>query len=696
MATIYTKELNGVTINIDDTVVVDEMETYVNEARSQYTIEAYGSASLINYWGTPIVIPMADPYIHRDGGDTISPAGSWVKALYFDTHDNYLCLKIAGNNFYNGLVTTDLTEYFPAVADWYASDASDKVCVFTTNLPIFETSEEAFAYCSEDSELGRQQMIKSLAVNYVKEEFNEDTKYFYISNLRGEADCVKNTATSTGAQAWRSIRFSANTRPVLYFNEDYSLSLKAPNVVTSYSMAAPVYIIDNVPESSWQEGLAYTGLWYGGIMSRLEARGETLPDGSYMYGFELNTNITIHKDEAAADHAIETGDYSDAINPGVIGGGSYNPPDFGDDEQDTTFGGGADTSPFVQTYVIGRSALTAIAQAWYNTNPSTVADIITGLKLFGDIPQECLAGITMYPFDVNKILTTAEQRYIYFGTYQMDLNPTVVYKAMGLKSDAYLDCGTVFLAALQHNYKDYEPFTVIDLYLPYIGWQRMDISLLINKYVSIRYYVDIHTRACCAVVLVRKPGTTGNVIVGEFSGTIGVGLPVCAADYQGYANSMAGTMLNGVNSVMGSGKGAYNASMGMIGNIAAGSGLGLSIAGGAAGVALNMGAAALQTASTVNQLEQMGAPADHPIMRGGFTSCIGTYMPQQVIWRYTIHDTVEPDNFNELCGRPSSASGRVGDFSGFLSVKSVDLNTNGMLDHEAAEVYSALKSGVFI
>lgn len=695
MATIYTKELNGITFNIDDAVVADEMELYANESRTQYTIEAFGSASYINFFGTAIVIPMADPYFHRDGGNTISPDGSWVKALYFDTRDNYLCLKIAGNNSFNGLVTTDITNYLPTVGDWYSDDSHDKVCAFATNLPIFETAEEAFAYCNEESELGRQQMIKSLAVNFKKEEFEEDTKYFYISNLRGEANCVRNTATSTGAQTWRSIRFSANTRPVLYFNEDYSLSLKAPNVVASYSMAAPAYIIDNVPESSWQDGLAYTGLWYGNIMSRLEARGETLPDGEYMYGFDLTTNITIHKDEAAADHALETGDYSDAINPGVIGGGGYNPPEFGDDEQDTEFGGGADTSPFMQTYVLSRNALIQVAQAWYNTNPSTMADIITGLKMFGDIPQECLAGVTMYPFDVTRILNTATQQYIYFGTYQLELG-TPISKAMSLASNAYLDCGTVFLAALQHNYKDYEPFTVIDLYLPYIGWQRMDISLLINKYVSIRYYVDIHTRACCAVVLVRTPGTTGNVIVGEFSGTIGVGLPICSADYQGYANSMASTMLNGVNSVMGSAKGGYNSAMGMLGNIAAGSGLGLSIAGGVGGVALNMGAAALHTASTLNQLEQLGAPADHPIMRGGFTSCIGTYMPQQVIWRYTIHDTVEPDNFNELCGRPSSASGRVGDFSGFLSVKSVDLNTNGMLDHEAAEVYSALKSGVFI
>lgn len=556
--------------------------------------------------------------------------------------------------------------------------------ILSTNIPIFENQADYDTYITTGNGIEN-------AVNYQKADYNEETKNYFISNQRGQANCVRNSATPTGDLAWRSIRFLANAKPVLYFNDDYSLTLSAPGFVAGYSLPAPVSIIDNVPESSWHDYLDYTGLWYGNIATRLEATGATIPDGSYMYGFELSTNIYIFKDKASADNALANDDYSEAVNyTQVAEGGSYNPPEFGEEEQATEFGSGADTSPFMQTYVLSRSALIQVAQAWYNTNPSTLADIITGLKMFGDVPQECLAGVTMYPFDVNRILDTTEQQYIYFGTYQLSVNPTVLHKAMSLKSNAYLDCGTIFLAALQHSYKDFEPYTTLDVYLPYIGWQRMDISLLINKHVSVRYYVDIHTRACTACILAN------GVFVAQYSGNIGVGLPTCGADYQGYSNAMASTILGGASSVFSGAKGAQGAAMGAIGNIMSGAGLALSVAGGVGGVAMGVASAAANTAATLNKLEAMGAPADHPQIKGGFTSCLGTYLPQSVLWRYIIHDTVEPNDFNALCGRPSSASGNVGSFSGFLSCKSVNLNTNHMLDAEASEVYTLLKNGVYI
>lgn len=555
--------------------------------------------------------------------------------------------------------------------------------ILSTNIPIFDNQADFDTYITTGNGIEN-------AVNYQEATYSEETKNYYISNQRGQANCVRNTATPSGDLSWRSIRFQANAEPVLYYNDDYSLSLYAPGLVASYSLPSPVYIIDNVPESSWLDYLAYTGLWYGNIASRLEATGETIPDGSYMYGFELSTNIYIFKDRASAESAIDNEDFSEAVNyANVSGGGSYNPPDFGTEEQTTEFGGGADTSPFMQTYILSRNALISVAQAWYNTTPQTIADILTGLKLFGDMPQEALAGVTMYPFDASILMNTASQQYIYFGTYQLPLN-TSVNKAISLKSNAYLDCGTIFLASLQHSYKDFEPYTTLDVYLPYIGWERIDISLVINKNVNVRYYVDIHTRACVACIIAN------GVFIAQYAGNIGVGLPTCGADYQGYANAMASTILGGASNVYSGAKGMQGSAMGAIGNIVSGAGVGMSIAGGVGGIALGAASVAANTAATLNKMDAMGTPADHPQIKGGFTSCLGTYLPQYVIWRYIIHDTVEPTSFNELCGRPSSASGNVGSFGGFLSCKSVNLNTNGMLDAEASEVYSLLKNGIYV
>lgn len=610
-------------------------------------------------------------------------ASPYTPTVYFDCKTTYTYQGTSQDSWSYNLVTLGL--------GFGGGNIRRGATNLSTNIPVFATAAEAWAYIQAPSQESAL-LVLANALNYKPgAQYDSDSKYYWISNLKGRANCVRNTASAIENTTWRSIRFQANEEPLLYYNEDdYSLTLYAPSVVASYSLPSPVYIIDNVPESSWHDYLDYTGLWYGNIASRLEATGTTLVDGEYMYGFELSTNIYIFKDKASAEDAINSGDYSGAVNyTQVSEGGSYNPPDFGEEEQQTEFGNGADTSPFMQTYVLSRNALIQVAQAWYNTTPATMADIITGLKMFGDMPQECLAGVTMYPFDVNRILNTTPQHYIYFGTYQLQLS-TEISKAMSLASNAYLDCGTIFLAPLQHSYKDFEPFTSLDCFLPFIGWQRMDISLLINKNVSVRYYVDIHTRACTACILAN------GVFVAQYSGNIGVGLPTCGADYQGYANAMASTILGGASSVFTGARGAQGAAMGAIGNVMSGAGLALSVAGGVGGVAMGVASAAANTAATLNKLEAMGAPADHPQIKGGFTSCLGTYLPQSVLWRYIIHDTVEPTDFNALCGRPSSASGNVGSFSGFLSCKSVNLNTNHMLDAEASEVYTLLKNGVYI
>lgn len=679
MAIIYTKSSGEYTINIDDMAHADDYENYTTQDRATYQIfcaGAYGGHN--NYSGTDYSIDFSN-YIFREGGNTINPNYNWRHAIYFIDDDDGLVLRIFNPNSQNAIMTTQREFDIPRPRDistWSARYSSNMVCNVYTNIPIFETEAEAQTYCETESDTARVAYMAEHAVNYVgAAEYEEDTKYYYIENKYGLADTLRNTATAVSGTTTRSMRFQANSQPVLYFNDDYSLTLVAPGVVSSYSMAAPLSILDNVPESSWQEGsLMYTGLWYGSIERRLRYTNDMLADGRYMYGFALDTNIYIFKDQASADDAIERDDYTGAGNYDLVNGGDYPPPIFGTEESTTEFGGGADTSPFMQTYVLNRNALIQCAQAWYNTDPATLDSILLGLQMFGDKPFESISGITMYPFDVNKILSTTEQHYIYFGTYKMEMGNTSLYKATGLKSNAYIDCGTIFLAPLQNSYRDFEPYTQLDIYLPYIGWVRADIGLLIGKNINVRYYVDIHTRACVACILAN------GVLVGTYNGTIGVGLPSCSADYQGYANAATGA-------IIGSGGGALKS---------AGTALASAASGNYLGAIANVGAAAVGTASTLYQLEKLGAPADHATTKGNFTACLGCYMPQYVLFRYTIHDAIEPTNFAAMCGRPSNVSGNIGEFSGYLSCKQVKLNTTGMLDEEVAEIEQLLKGGIYI
>ena len=94
---------------------------------------------------------------------------------------------------------------------------------------------------------------------------------------------------------------------------------------------------------------------------------------------------------------------------------------------------------------------------------------------------------------------------------------------------------------------------------------------------------------------------------------------------------------------------------------------------------------------------QNGSPKDMQMTKGSFTSGVGMYLPQYVMFRYDIHDVSEPQLLNELCGKPSTASGKISQFSGFLSGRVSKLVTTGMTDSEITEVQNAIMNdGIYI
>lgn len=560
------------------------------------------------------------------------------------------------------------------VTHWQGESNYQRYCVFYSNEPIFTSYEELVRYIQVGDNIED-------AVNYRSEdEYDEETKYYWIYNQRGEADCVRNTATATGTQSWLSLKFQANAEPVLYYGSDYTLNLKASKVLASYSLPSPGYILDNVPESAWQDGLVTSGPFYGNIPSRLKATGEPLADGSYMYGFALNTNIYIFENEAKADAALENDDFSDAVNfESISGGNTYLPPNFGDNEEDqgTIFGSGGGESLFSTMHIFTTSQLRTFAGKVFDSTTSVVDAILDGLKLYGAEPINVIGNLKYFPFDLSRVCSSSSYNDIYFGSYKMEAVPHA--RVINMSGGGYIDAGTIFLKSLFNSYRDFEPYTNLNVYLPYIGWQKVDIGELINKSVNVRYYVDIITGRCVAVMLAN------GVMINYWNGIICADMMITATDARSYSSAALSSIGNGLSAPI------SGASKGVEAGINAGP-YG-AIAGGVIGGGLGLIGGGLQTSF---ELEKLGLPKDHIKQSGSNTGLIGMNMPQSVIWRYDIHEALEPTSFNDFCGRPSTASGSVGSFSGFLSCKQVRLNSSGMTEGEAKEILSLLKSGIFV
>lgn len=561
--------------------------------------------------------------------------------------------------------------------------AFDFTCTISANFPIFRTQAECTAYmalATEDEEL---EYIKEHALNYMENEYVEgETKDYYIYNNYGSGTLLNGSVTpvSGTTATWKSLRFKANKQPVIYLDggNSFAATLRTRSVVTSYATSGPPYTLDSVPESQWPQDDTYiTANWITNTEKYANAFGTLPPNGNYTYGFTFNTNIPVFSTQEEAEEALYSGDYSKAVNFYDIDNLYYEPPMIGQDEDNTSFGDGAVTSPFVSTYLCDRTDVLNVASAFYSNNSTIIDNIKKGLELFGSEPFQALCGLRYFPCDLSSIVNTSSQNYIYFGSYQH--TGVSVDKVINLVQGGYIDAGTVTLTPVQNSYRSFEPYCGLSVYLPYIGWQKLRIADYWGKVVNVRYYIDIYTGACVAALVAN------NVFIDYFTGQIGVELPITGQMLSQYANSA----LNGLLGTAG----------GAIGGAASGAMLGgtAGLALGPAGVAaLAVGGAAAGVATGVFRMAQKGAPKDHNTTKGSFTSAVGTYMPQYVIFRWEVHDLIIPDLLTDLYGRPSAASGKVSSFSGFLQCDTIKLNTTGMNDAEASEVASLLREGVFV
>lgn len=101
-----------------------------------------------------------------------------------------------------------------------------------------------------------------------------------------------------------------------------------------------------------------------------------------------------------------------------------------------------------------------------------------------------------------------------------------------------INCGKVSLLEYFGNVFDYEPYTSIKLYLPFIGIVKLDVSEVMRSTIEIAYHVDVLTGACLAEVKIIRD-TTESVLY-TFTGNMGVQYPLSSGSYIGIVGGLLG------------------------------------------------------------------------------------------------------------------------------------------------------------
>ena len=576
----------------------------------------------------------------------------------------------------------------------------------SSNIPIFETTAEMQNYLLTGAGLKE-------AVNYAPPDTSPDGEIFTITNMWTHGTWLNDTPPQVSSQpSYRNFRAKMTSGKFALYKidgiDDGKLKMGIKNDATFYEMEYSTNGID------WHYTDEFPFEYF--LRKRVNELGE------FDYALTLsNTTIPIFSDDTKAQDYLDGNvDITEADNWNEISNKYPSGSKVGDlPEVETEFGQVFTRAMFSQLYLCNVGNLYEISNALFDYDVTTLTgiweDIKKGLEMYGTDPMQVVQGLRYYPFDLSQYFTYHSSiPYVYFGAYQLQLRNGDIKKMEYL--DGHIDLGTTRIDRWYNDWRDFEPYTKLSIYLPYIGMFPLDAKKYYGKDVLIRYFIDLRTGACTAALIANK------VMIDTFDGIIGTEMPITLTDYSSYAQSQLNIIMrnaglgiaseatagNLASKVMGSAI-TYNENAQAVQEAARMSPLKSSLSAqtagtygvqaiGAAAVGSTalLGGVAVGTAmKTTFDLMKSGTAA-HTKTKPASSAMINQYLPQYPFFRLEVMEIDESTWLNDLYGRPTNKSDYLCNFSGYLECEDVSLICPIATDNERQEIIDLLKSGIYI
>lgn len=326
-------------------------------------------------------------------------------------------------------------------------------------------------------------------------------------------------------------------------------------------------------------------------------------------------------------------------------GVTYEPPDTGTGE----------TPPSTLPSVVPTSL-------WHIYNPSTAEISALGQWLWaGGFNIDTLRKILNNPMDCIIGLHALYGAPQVSGTDNILLGNVTSPVSANIVSSQYtsVDCGSVWLTEYFGNVFDYEPFTQVSMFLPFIGIVKLSVADVMRANIAVKYNIDVFTGACNAQVIITRDGAGG--VLYQFGGHCAVEYPITGATYNNLFQSMISISLGAA--VLASGAGFPIAAAGTVASSAA------------------------ATASAWKESIQRSGSF------GGNVGAMGSKKPYLIITRPIPEMAI---NFEEFDGLPANKQVRLDACSGYTKCKEVHLNVPGAYKSELDELERLLRSGVIL
>lgn len=351
--------------------------------------------------------------------------------------------------------------------------------------------------------------------------------------------------------------------------------------------------------------------------------------------------------------------FENDINPG---GGGYGP--YQDDSdyipEDGTPTVSALSTGFINMYDLSPADLKSLHD--FLMTESFLANY---KKLMND-PMDYIISLQLVPYAPNISGNSA----ITVGGVETPVSANVV-------SSQYvdLDCGQVYTREVWQKYYDYDPYTSVHVYLPFIGIRQLDINEVMAGYTRISYRIDVLNGDCVATIsCTNNKGLAGAVY--HFEGNCNMQVPVTGKDFSQKTQRSIGIINSAASGAMlGAGAGI---AMGAFGSIPG------AIGGAAGGIIKHM-------------IDEVTNPPKTIVQRAGNLSgnsgVMGNYTPY-LIFQKPCQSLA--GNFNHYKGFVSNVTATLGNVSGYTEMAFIDLSGIQATAEEVDMIDKYLKTGVYL
>lgn len=556
--------------------------------------------------------------------------------------------------------------------DWYAVDSELEI---ETDLPIFETDADLLAYCRSGG-TDTSHILNPTEEPDPEEEYNEQFKFWFIKNKWGH-----NTRNTEGVTTRKNYRFYPKRKGICFIKHTPTESEPYDRILYNYSGYDAKY-------AAWGEEDDDDFVNNPNVTTHFLTKSISFGQNDYYTRFAFETNIPLWNTQQDADDYFNgLKDISEADNYAYISrqdNAILNPDLPGTDIDELTEVGtnGMRYSYGNRLYEITNIELSNLMTELFT--PANFQDIIDGNKLFGSNSMEAVSGVIYIPLtSLDAVCEMGSLANVKIGSWESE-------QAQGRrinKNEGTIDCGSFFYNRVYQDYRDYEPYNLLFVNLPFCGCHQLTISKYIDKTVAVKYNIDITTGGIVCSLY------ADNILVDVFEGTCGASRPISATDNNAYINNIVGAITGASSQAQGSIQGISNA----VGTVGKAANVGALATGGAVigavGVAGAAGASGVYTAYQIKQA------VDNPpqMHRGSLAGNLAYSLNTHPTFLFFTKRTIRPENELSLIGYPSGHGGVVGSFSGFLQCSAFKL-ANGFTgtERERQDILSIMRAGIYI